>query len=268
VEQIEVDGLRIAYQRAGHGPPVVLAHGYVGDAWTTWRRQIEDLSDEFTVVAWDAPGAGHSSDPPEFFGMADYADCLASFVDGLGLAPAHVAGLSFGGALALELCRRHPRIPATLILASAYAGWAGSLPGDVVEQRLRQALIVSELSPAEFVDALLPTMFSSSTPPDVVREFGASMLAFHPIGFRAMARALSEDLRDAVPSIRIPTLLIHGDKDERAPIKAAQDLRASIPGATLVVLPGAGHLCNIEASEQFNREMRRFLHQQPRSVER
>lgn len=83
---IEVDGLGIAYQCVGEGPPLVLLHGYVGDGQTTWRRQIEEVSVEFTVVAWDVPGAGRSSDPPQGLGMAGYADCLAGLVDGLGLA--------------------------------------------------------------------------------------------------------------------------------------------------------------------------------------
>jgi pimeloyl-ACP methyl ester carboxylesterase len=259
LEQIEVDGLHIAYERAGHGPPLVLLHGYVGDARTAWRRQIDELSDEFTVVAWDAPGVGRSSDPPEFFGMAGYADCLASFVEALGLGPAHVAGLSFGGALALELYRRHPTIPMTLVLASAYAGWAGSLPADVAEGRLEQALNLSELSATEFVGSLLPTMFRPSTPREDVDEFGANMLEFHPVGFRAMARAAAEDLREVLPNVKVPTLLIYGDMDERAPLNVAADLRASIPTSRLVVLPGAGHLCNIEASDQFNRVVRKFL---------
>src|SRR6266508_1882634 len=149
MEMIEVDGLRIAYERAGDGPPLVLLHGYVGDGPTTWRRQIEGLSDEFTVVAWDAPGAGRSSDPPESFGMAGYADCLAGFVERLGLGKPHVAGLSFGGALALELYRRHPTIPMTLILASAYAGWTGSLSREVVDQRLQLTLAAADLPSAE-----------------------------------------------------------------------------------------------------------------------
>ena len=80
METIEVDGLRIAYERAGAGPPLVLLHGYVGDGPTTWRPQLQGLGDDFTVVAWDAPGAGRSSDPPESFGMAGYAACLAGFV--------------------------------------------------------------------------------------------------------------------------------------------------------------------------------------------
>jgi pimeloyl-ACP methyl ester carboxylesterase len=57
MEMIEVDGLRIAYERAGAGPLLVLLHGYVGDGPTVWRRQLDGLCDEFTVVAWDAPGS-------------------------------------------------------------------------------------------------------------------------------------------------------------------------------------------------------------------
>ena len=191
--------------------------------------------------------------------MAGYADCLAGFIERLGLEAPHVAGLSFGGILALTLCRRHPAIPRTLILASAYAGWRGSLPADVVEQRLQQAMRVSELSPEEFVATLLPTMFSETTPREAVEAFGASMLRFHPAGFRAMARASAENLRDVLPHIKVPTLLLSGDRDVRAPLTVAEDLHASIPGSTLVVLPDAGHICNIEAPEEFTRAVRTFL---------
>lgn len=259
MEQVEVDGLRIAYQRAGAGPPLVLLHGYVGDGPTTWRRQLDGLCDEFTVVAWDAPGAGGSADPPASVGLAGYADCLAGFIKRLGLEQPRMAGLSFGGILALEFYRRHPAIPATLVLASAYAGWGGSLPADVAQQRLQQALVLAELSPEEFAGALLPTMFSPATPPEVVEAFRASMLGFHPAGFRAMARASAEDLRDVLPHIKIPTLLVYGDKDARAPLTVAEGLQAAISGSTLVVLPDAGHLCNIEAPEAFNTTVRNFL---------
>jgi pimeloyl-ACP methyl ester carboxylesterase len=259
METMKVGGLRIAYERAGSGPPLVLLHGYVGDGPATWRRQFEGLCGEFTVVAWDAPGAGGSSDPPESFGMAGYADCLAGFVGRLGLERPHVAGLSFGGALALEFCRRHPAIPRTLTLVSAYAGWGGSLPPGVADQRLRQALKLSDLPPDAFAGTLMATMFSEAAPEDI-DEFGASMLAFHPAGFRAMARASAEDLRDALPDINVPTLLVYGDQDVRAPLTVAEDLRAAIPGSALVVLPGAGHVCNIEAPEAFNSTVRNFLY--------
>jgi len=204
-------------------------HGYVGDGQTTWQSQIEELADEFTVVAWDAPGAGASSDPPESFGIAGYADCLARFIEALGLDRPHVAGLSSGGALALAFAARHPAIPNTLILASAYAGWFGSLPADVARQRLRQALELSGLSPDEFIGALLPTMFSADVPLQVVENFGEALRSFHPVGFRALARACAEDLRPVLSRIVVPALLVYGDTDIRAPLEVAERLRAALP---------------------------------------
>ena len=66
MEMIEVDGLRITYERAGSGPPLVLLHGYVGDGPTTWRPQLDGLGDDFTLIAWNAPGAGWGGSlPPE-----------------------------------------------------------------------------------------------------------------------------------------------------------------------------------------------------------
>lgn len=238
---------------------MVFLHGYVGDR-RTWRRQIDDLSDEFTVVAWDAPGFGGSSDPPETFRLSDFADCLAAFIEALGLERPHVVGLSFGGGLALELYRRHPSVPMTLVLTSAYAGWAGSLPAAVVEQRLQQALRLADLPPDQLVDELIPTLLPKSAPTGLVDEFAAIMTDFHPAGLRASSRAFAEaDLREVLPRITVPTLLLYGDKDVRAPLHVAEDLHAKIPGSRLVVLGGAGHVCNVEAADTFNGEVRAFL---------
>ena len=259
MEIVHVADLRIGYRRVGSGPPLLLLHGYVGDGSTTWRPQLEGLADDFTVVAWDAPGSGGSSDPPETFGMAEYADCLAGFLDQLGLVRPHVAGLSFGGALALELSRRHPDLVRTLILVSAYAGWAGSLPVAVADERLRQAFVLADLSPDKLVAALLPTMFAGATSQETVEAFAESMLAFHPDGLRAMARALAEDLSEALPRVDMPTLVVHGEHDVRAPRPVAEHLHAGITGSKLIVLPDAGHLCNLEAPQQFNEAVRGFL---------
>jgi len=258
MDEVEVKGLRIAYEQAGEGPLLVLVHGYVGDS-RGWRPQIDDLSDEFTVVAWDAPGYGRSSDPPETFRLPEYADCLAGFVEALDLGRPHLLGLSFGGGLALELYRRHPTMPRSLVLASAYAGWAGSLPAEVVDQRLQQALRQSELPPDELVRALIPTLLSESAPAEIVGEVAANISEFHPAGLRATARSFAEaDLRDILPSIDVPTLL-YGEKDTRAPLNVAHDLHTRIPDSRLVVIPGAGHMIHIEAAERFNAEVRDFL---------
>jgi pimeloyl-ACP methyl ester carboxylesterase len=259
MDVVEVAGLRIAYERVGRGSPLVLLHGYVGDGPATWRRQIEALAEHFTLIVWNAPGVDGSSDPDETIGMAGYADYLAGFLEALGITGAHVMGLSFGGALALEFAHRHPDVPITLILVSAYAGWRGSLPADVAEARLRQAIELADLAPDDFVDTLLPTMFSAGTPEATIDAFGLSMRQFHPVGFRAMARALAEDLSDVLATIDVPTLLVYGDHDVRAPLPVAEALHAALPHSELVVLPGAGHCCNSEAPEEFNRAIVEFL---------
>ncbi len=259
MDHVDVKGLRIGYERAGAGPPLVLLHGFVGDGRATWSGQLEDLSDEFTVIAWDTPGTGGSSDPPEWFRSPGFADCLAGFIDALGLVRPHLVGLSFGGVVALELFRRHPEIPRTLVLAGAYAGWAGSMSPQRAEERLRFCLRAAELSPREFVDAMLPSMFCDAKTARVAK-FVASMRSFSPAGFRLLARASAEaDLRDVLAHINVPTLLLYGDRDVRAPIPIAEALHAAIPRSRLVVLSGVGHVSCVEAPQQFNREVRDFI---------
>ena len=101
VECVEVGGLRIAYERVGEGPPLVLVHGAAADS-RMWQPQLAGLADEFTVVAWDEPGAGRSGDVPEGLTLAGFADGLAALIESLRLGPAHVAGLSWGGTVVLE----------------------------------------------------------------------------------------------------------------------------------------------------------------------
>jgi pimeloyl-ACP methyl ester carboxylesterase len=261
MDEIAVGGLRIAFKRAGEGPPLVLLHGALSDS-RAWHRQLDGLSDEFTVVAWDAPGCGRSSDPPapETFRLSDYADYLAGFVDTLDLGRAHMLGLSFGGGLALELYRRHPTVPRTLVLASAYAGWAGSLPPEEVEQRRQRALREADLPPEKWVRGYLPGLFTEAAPPELIDEAVAIMSETRPAGMKAMVCAFAEaDLRDVLPHIEVPTLLLYGDADQRSPLNVAEDLHAKIPTSKLVVMPGVGHESNLEAPETFNTEVRSFL---------
>ncbi len=259
MDQFQVDGLRIAFKRAGEGPPLVLLHGGLSDS-REWRRQLDDLSVEFTVVAWDAPGCGQSSDPPEAFRLPEYADCLAAFIEALGLGRPHILGLSFGAGLALELYRRHPTIPVTLVLASAYAGWAGSLPPEIVEQRLQRALQEAELPPETWVRGYLDGLVTESVPVELSDELVAIMSDIRPAGMRVMAHAFSEaDLRDVLPRIEVPTLLLHGDADQRSSLNVARNLHSKIPTSSLVVMPGVGHQSNMEAPDHFNTEVRRFL---------
>jgi len=254
-----VGNLRIAYELAGAGPALILLHGGISDH-REWRRQLDALSDEFTVVAWDAPGCGQSSDPPESFRLPDYADCLAGFVATLGLRRPHVLGLSFGAGLALEFYRRYPTLPISLILASAYAGWAGSLPAEVVEQRLRQVLREAELPADQWVSGWVPGLLTANAPDGATDELIAIIADAHPAGMRVMARSFAEaDLRDVLGRTAVPTLLLYGEADQRVPLSVAEDLHARIPGSRLVVMPGVGHQSNMEAPELFSLEVRNFL---------
>jgi pimeloyl-ACP methyl ester carboxylesterase len=258
-QHVEVDGLRIAYQREGQGPPVVFLHGFFGDH-RVWRRQFE-LADEFTVVAWDAPGCGGSSVPPPTFRMAEYADSLARFIQALGLERPHLVGNSFGGTLALELAIRHPSIPKSLVAADSYAGWSGSFSPEVVAQRLSQSLSDLDLPTERVVSTwVVPGFVTASAPASVVEELGTIVADFDREGMRVMIRALAEaDLREGLPGIPVPTLLVWGDQDVRSPLSVAHDLQTRIPGSRLVVLGGAGHLSHVEAPERFNAELRTFL---------
>src|SRR5919204_5517794 len=104
----DVAGHSVAYRRMGQGPAIVLLHGFTLDS-RIWERQLMDLSDRFAVVAWDAPGAGASSDPPDPFTITDWGHCLGEFLDVIGIVRAHVLGLSWGGLLAQEFYRLYPR---------------------------------------------------------------------------------------------------------------------------------------------------------------
>src|SRR5437660_6460280 len=94
VSRVEVGRHSIAYRGAGQGPALVLLHGFLCDS-RCWRRQLSGLSDRFRVVAWNAPGAGSSSDSSDTFTTTNYARCLASFLDAIGIDRAHVLGLSW-----------------------------------------------------------------------------------------------------------------------------------------------------------------------------
>jgi pimeloyl-ACP methyl ester carboxylesterase len=97
-----------------------------------------------------------------------------------------VGGLSWGAGLALELYRRHPQVPRSLVLASAYAGWAGSLPPEVVAERLRRVMREAELPPAQWVRGYLPGLFTDAAPAELVEEALAIMLEVRPGGMRPM----------------------------------------------------------------------------------
>lgn len=261
MDEVEVAGHRIAYREKGEGPSLVLLHGWPVDSREFWR-QLDGLSDEFRVVAWDAPGAGQSSDPPQRARLPDWADWLAEFIEVLDLAPAHVGGLSFGGGLALELFRLHAEMVRSLILMSAYAGWRGSLPAEEVHERLELTRRNTELPSGEWAPALIDTLVPEGSSAALADELAAMLADFHPAATRTALEAFAEaDLSDTLSEVDAPTLLLYGELDVRSPQAVWQPIHDGIADSQLVLIPDVGHMVDMQAPERCNAEIRAFLRQ-------
>ncbi len=266
MEIVRTHGLEIAYERVGEGPPLVFVHGAAEDG-RIWRPQLAALSKEFTVVAWDEPGAGRSSDLPSEFQLADYSSCLAALIEALGHGPAHIAGLSWGGTVALELYRHQPQLVATLILIDTYAGWKGSLPEEEVRDRVAGAREMLAATADDF-DPTLPGLFAGDPPAEFVPLLGEIAADVRPASVGTQLGLMAEtDQRHMLPGISVPTLLIWGQLDARSPLSVAHQFEAAIPDTQLVVIPGAGHLSNLERPDQVNAVVGAFcrLHPPPTS---
>ena len=259
MESVTKGGRTISYHRAGSGPGLVLLHGGWSDG-REWRYQLDGLSADFDVIAWDAPGCGGSDDPPGDANLATYADAVADLVEALGLDQPHLCGLSFGAGLAIAVYQRHPELVRSLVLASAYAGWKGSLPAAEVQARLHRVKSEIHRPPETWVEDYLPGFFAGPVAPEVLHLVRSTMLEVRPAGTLPMLTAFAEaDLREVLPTIAVPTLLLYGTEDVRSPRAVADALHAAIPHSELVLLPGVGHVSNLEAPEAFNAEVRRFL---------
>jgi pimeloyl-ACP methyl ester carboxylesterase len=262
VDVVRVAGLDIAYERRGQGPPLVFVHG-AGEDGRIWQPQLAGLADEFTVVAWDEPGAGRSSDVPGDFGLADYAHCLAAFIETLALGPAHVAGISWGGTVAQELYRQHSEVVGTLILVDTYAGWKGSLPEEEVRARVEGLHEMLAASADEF-DPTLPGLFAGEAPVELLPLLERIADAVRPATLERQLLLMAEaDQSDLLPRIAAPVLLIWGDHDARSPLSVARQFEEAIPHAELLLIPGAGHVSNLERPDDFNAAVRVFCRVHP-----
>lgn len=259
MEHVDVEGRRIAFRRAGSGPPLVFLHGAVCDG-RVWRNQLDTFADAFTVIAWDAPGCGGSDDVPADCGMDGYADCLAGLLAALEVRAARVVGHSWGSTLALQLCLQHPARVRSLALVGGYAGWSGSLAPQEVAARRAFAHRVAELDRGSFDPHTMRGLFSDAMSDDAAADLARIMRDTRPAATRTMADALAaSDLRDDLGRIAVPTLVLAGEADERSPLPVAHELHRRIAGSTLTVLPGLGHEAPLESPALFDAALRDFL---------
>jgi pimeloyl-ACP methyl ester carboxylesterase len=246
------------------GVPVVLFHGTA--AWSElWRRTVDALSSAgFRVIALDLPPFGFSDRPGTYTREAQAAR-VESVMRALGAPPAIIVGHSFGAGAATEFAMRHPQRARALVLVDAALGLTAS-PADVplvlqpkwvrevlvsltitnplATKTLLQSLIArTERALPEYIEILQrPTTLRGST------EDIADWLHY----FIGDDRAAASADRGSYAKLTMPAAILWGDKDTVTPLEQARDLATLMPQAKLVVLPGLGHIPQIEDPDAFN----------------
>lgn len=259
VTPVDVDGGPIAWREAGSGPLVVFLHG-LGTTRTGWEPQLRALAESYRCVAWDMPGYGASPPLSEPLTFTSLSDAVRDLVRHLGETAAHLVGLSFGGMVAQHTALRHPQHVRSLVLvdSSPAFGLDGTDPAEWM--RLRLEPLDRGATPAEIAEAVIRSVVGPEAPDKAVAEAVASMARIPSQGLRAAVSCLpTHDLRSELRRILAPTLVLVGEHDRETPRAYSELLAARIPTASLEVVPGAGHLANLEAPEVVNRLIRRFL---------
>jgi pimeloyl-ACP methyl ester carboxylesterase len=258
--RVEVNGVHIAYEAHGRGEPLVLVHGYCGSR-NIWKLQIPDFARHYRVITVDLRGHGDSDKPrgDAHYSIPICADDLNGLLEGLGIERAIFMGQSMGTLVCQQMCLTHPRRVKALVLAGALAGSppAGTIVGPWVERIIRE---IEARGLEEYITALVPFWFSPGFDLELVRSFTADCDKVAQHAAISFCRAVSGlSIRDQLPEIKVPTLLIVGENDGRTPVEESEHMNRHIPDAWLKVIKGAGHMANVEKPEEFNRAVRTFL---------
>lgn len=255
------DDFRMAYEDSCDRVPVLLIHGYPLSNML-WDMQMDDLIDVARLIAPDLRGHGMTdpTEPPYEMGL--FAEDCAHLLDQLGIeGPVVVGGLSMGGYVAFEFFRRYPERIAGLILAATRAG-ADSPEGKKARDQATGVVIAE--GTAAIAEGMLPKLLAPDNyeaQPELVDYVRDMMLETSEDGVIG-ALAAMRDRPDSTPdlsAIDVPVLILHGKEDQLIPLAEAEAMAAAIPRAKLVIVPGAGHLPNLEQPEIFNDAVRDFL---------
>lgn len=252
----------LAYEVQGSGPLVVFLHG-IGGNRTNWYGQLDHFSDKFCAVTWDARGYGASDDSPQTLKFSDYADDLAHLLDHLKTDCAHLVGLSMGGMILQDFYNRYANRVATLSLVDTSAGFGAAseeAKHDFLARRLEP--LEKGLTPKDIAPGVVEVLASKHASTAVREQLIASLSALRVEPYKQALHAIvTTDFRSMLVTISVPTLVIVGDEDIVTPPAASEFLAQQISGATLIRIPQAGHLTNIEKPQEFNAALRPFLEQ-------
>lgn len=258
---LKINGIRLNLIDEGAGPPLVFLHGFPLDH-SMWDGQRREFRSSHRVILPDLRGLGRSEVSPVPVTMDLFADDVAALLDNLGIAePVILCGLSMGGCIAFAFVRRHAQRLRGLILCDCRAV---ADTAEMVANRRRLAEKVLSDGPTAAAEAMLPRLFGPTTnekQPQVVDAVRNVILASSSRGIAAAQLSLADrpDSTPTLPEIKVPTLIVVGEHDVISPPAEMQGIAAAIPGATAVVIPGAGHMAPLEKPDDVNRAIREWM---------
>lgn len=249
----------ISHLEIGSGAPLLFLHGIGGSA-ASWRWQLDEFSRSYRAIAWDMPGYG-TSDPLTTATIAGFAQALDHFLHEQQIEQPILVGHSIGGMIVQEyLASFQGKVRAAVLYATSPA--FGRKDGEWQQEfiRARLAPLDEDKSMAELAPGIVQSLIGSAAKPEGIALATQCMAAVPEATYRAVVRSLLDfDRRDTLGKIDIPCLLITGAEDTNAPAPMMEKMAAKIPGAKFAVLPGLGHLANMEDAEAFNHVLREFL---------
>ena len=226
METINVNGIRLAYERRGTGSPLVLLHGYPLDHHL-WDEVVPLLQDTFDLIVPDLRGFGESSTVDSFYTMEDIASDIAALLDHLEIEKTAMVGHSMGGYVALAFARLYPEritglgLVSTQVLADA---------PDRRDGRYKSAAEVADKGIASVVAAMTPKFTSDARLQEFARQ---SMEQQQPAAYIGALKAMAErvDSTPLLSSLTIPVVIVHGDADSLIPIDRAREVKIALPNA-------------------------------------
>ncbi len=258
----ENDGVRLAYELAGEGPPLLLIHG-LGYSRQGWGKLPELLAPRFTVIRFDNRGVGESDVPEGPYAPLGMARDALAVIRAAGFERAHVLGTSLGGMVAQEFALSFPQHVDRLVLACTQPAGADVMP---LPQRAMDAFMrFPELPPDKGLRLLVRNSLADATVasnPELVDEVYAYRLAYPPplAGWQAQAAAnLGWNVIDRLGELTMPTLVLTGTADNVVDPKGSDLLAARIPGARLERFEAGGHLFFWEQAAEVAAVLEDFL---------
>lgn len=245
---IEIDGLKIAYQVEGTGTPVVLLHGWGGEA-NSFKPVFDRLSRSYQIYALDLPGFGLSEMPSIAWDASDYAKFLSAFFHKLNIDRAHLIGHSYGGRISIVMAAEEQEKVDKLILVDS----AGIIPPRTAKYYIRVS--VAKIGRLMRCCGTLGNRLADG----IVQRVGSKDYQEAGPMRATMVKSVNQNLRPLLPKIQASTLLIWGENDTDTPISFGKIMEKKIPDARLVILKDAGHFSYLDQLPQFCEIVANFL---------